>query len=95
MTWLAFGFLGFLIGNLTGLSASPIASVLIPTLFTLFGGSLLAYFSKLDEALRIVSSRCLAAFSLACLIGVYCGIAVNARQMLGPPPFQSVAASSR
>ena len=33
----AFAALGLLVGNLTGLSASPIAKALIPALFTLIG----------------------------------------------------------
>jgi hypothetical protein len=43
---LAFAALGFLVGNLTGLSASPIAAALVPALFTLVGGSFIAFFPK-------------------------------------------------
>jgi len=91
--WISYAILGFLVGNITGLSASPIASVLIPSLFTLGGGSLIGLFSKLDKSHRDLTARCLAAFGLACLAGLYGGILINSHHVLGSPPFAVVQAA--
>ena len=80
----AFAALGLLVGNLTGLSASPIAKALIPALFTLIGGSFVAFLSKVPPKDRIAAASAILSFSIACLIGTYIGIAVNAHELLGP-----------
>ena len=79
----AFLMLGFLIGNLTGLSASPITSVLIPTLFAFLGGSILVFLEKIAPADRRVASWSIGTFSFGCLVGTYLGIAVSAHNWLG------------
>ena len=80
----AFAALGLLVGNLTGLSASPIAKALIPALFTLIGGSFVAFISKVQPKDRSVAASAILSFSVACLMGTYIGIALNAHELLGP-----------
>src|SRR6516162_4249333 len=91
---IAFFALGFLIGNLTALSASPIAAILVPSLFTFMGGSVLAFFSKIHDKDRPVVWKSILSFSLACLAGIYIGIELNSRQLLGPIPFSAAKSSS-
>ena len=81
---LAYVFLGFLVGNVTGLSASPIATALVPALFALAGGSVLAFLKDLSPEDRILAGRAITGFSVGCLAGVYLAIIVTSRQLLGP-----------
>jgi hypothetical protein len=83
---LAFLALGFLVGNLTALSASPVAAAVVPALFTLAGGSVLAFLSNVPQQDRPVAANAILSFSLACLVGTYLGIVVNSHQLLGPVP---------
>jgi hypothetical protein len=83
----AFLALGFLVGNLTGLSASPLAGIIVPAAFTLVGGSALAFLSKVPERDRPIASGAILLFSIGCLLGVYIGVLVNTQQWLGPRPF--------
>jgi hypothetical protein len=78
----AFAALGLLVGNLTGLSASPIAKALIPALFTLIGGSFVAFIFKVHANDRSVAASAILSFSIACLICTYIGIALNAHELL-------------
>lgn len=87
----AFLALGFLVGNVTGLSASPIAMALIPAIFTLAGGSVLAFLSNVAEPERKIAAKAILAFSLGCLSGVYFGIVVTTHQLLGSPVAASPA----
>jgi hypothetical protein len=89
----AFLALGFLIGNLTALSGSPIVTALVPAIFALAGGSVLAFLSKLSEVDRPIASRAILAFSLACLAGTYLGIIVTSHQLLGQPPSPPVSST--
>jgi demethoxyubiquinone hydroxylase (CLK1/Coq7/Cat5 family) len=84
MLSIAFAALGFLVGNLTGLSASPIANALVPALFALVGGSFIAFLSSVPEKDRGVAAWAIMSFSVSCLAGAYLGILVNANQVLGP-----------
>jgi hypothetical protein len=87
----AFLALGFLVGNLTALSASPIVTALVPAIFAMVGGSILAFLSKLSEVDRPIAARAIMAFSLACLAGTYLGIIVTSHQLLGPSPSPAAA----
>jgi hypothetical protein len=78
----AFACLGFLIGNLVGLSATSALAVIIPLLFTFGGGSAIAFLPKLDTASRKLAATAVIALSLSCLIGVYFGIFVSEHQFL-------------
>lgn len=80
----AFAALGFLVGNLTGLSGSPIANALVPALFALIGGSFIAFLSSVPEQDRGVAASAIFSFSICCLAGAYLGVLVNAHKLLGP-----------
>lgn len=86
MIVLAFGSLGFLIGNLVGLSAESTVSVLIPLLFTFGGGSAVALLPKLGQADRLIAATAVVSLSVFCLLGVYAGIVVSERQLLSSAP---------
>jgi hypothetical protein len=84
MVVLAFVCLGFLIGNLVGLSAESALAVIVPLLFAFGGGSAVAFLHKLGPAERTRSAGAVVALSIGCLIGVYVGIVVSERQALSP-----------
>jgi len=88
---LAFVCLGFLIGNLVGMTSESTIAVLIPLLFTFAGGSAIAFLPKLDDATRKLAAGAVIALSLSCLSGVYCGIFVSERQLLSPPNIRKAA----
>jgi len=90
----AFASLGLLVGNVTALSASPIAQAVVPALFTLFGGSILVFLSRMNGDDRVVASQALFAFATSCLIGIYLGILTNEFQILGTPSVQTSAGNA-
>ena len=81
---LAFLMLGFLIGNLVGLTAESVVSVLVPLLFAFGGGSAIGFLHKLDSTARQAASKSILALAVACLIGTYVGILVSEHQLLTP-----------
>jgi hypothetical protein len=81
---LAFACLGFLIGNLVGLSSENTVAIIIPLLFTFGGGSAIAFLHKLDVGSRRMAATSVIALSLSCLLGVYSGIIVCEHQLLTP-----------
>ncbi len=83
MTVFAFACLGFLIGNLLGLSAESALSVVLPLLFA-FGGGFIAFLHKLEPADRRLAAGAVAALALSCLLGAYVGIAASEYQLLTP-----------
>jgi hypothetical protein len=92
----AFLMLGFLVGNITGLSGSPIALALVPAIFALAGGSVLAFLTSISEGDRKVASRAILLFSAGCLGGIYLGIIVTTHQLLGHAvPTQTQAATEQ
>lgn len=88
---LAFASLGFLIGNLVGLSAESTLKIILPLLFTFGGGSAAAFIPKLEPADRRVVAAAVVALSLSCLAGVYSGIVVCERHLLSPAATPLVA----
>jgi hypothetical protein len=80
----AFACLGFLIGNLVGLSAESALSVVVPLLFAFGGGSAVAFLHKLELSDRRLAAAAVVALSLSCLIGAYTGILVSEHQALSP-----------
>jgi hypothetical protein len=91
---IAFACLGFLIGNLVGLSSGSTLTVLIPLLFTFAGGSAVAFLPKLDVDTRRLAAAAVIALSLSCLAGVYSGIFVSERQLLSPPNIRSAVSAA-
>ena len=92
---LAFVCLGFLIGNLVGLSAESTLAVLIPLLFTFAGGSAVAFLPKLDVESRRLAAAAVIALSLSCMAGVYSGIFVSEHQLLSPSSTRASSSSTR
>jgi hypothetical protein len=76
--------LGFLIGNLVGLSATSALTIILPLLFALAGGSGIAFLHKLAPSERKLASAAVLGLSLSCLVGLYFGMTVSERQWLSP-----------
>ena len=81
---LSFFMLGFLIGNLAGLSAEGIVRDLLPLLFAFGGGSAVGLMNKLDQRDKRTAYKAIFALSLSCLLGTYTGILVSEYQILTP-----------
>lgn len=84
MGLVSFLMLGFLIGNLAGLSAEGIVRDLLPLLFAFGGGSAVGLMNKLDERAKRTAYQAIFALSLSCLLGAYTGILVSEYQILTP-----------
>jgi hypothetical protein len=84
--WLIAGFaaLGFLIGNLLGLSASPVVQSTISLLFALLGGSIVVFLHKLSPADRRVAGQLITSLAMATLVGTFVGIVISERRLLSP-----------
>lgn len=81
---LGFGTLGFLIGNLAGLTAESTVSALLSLLFAFAGGSAIGLLHKLDANAQKSAGLMVASLSIMCLTGVYSGIIVTEHQLLTP-----------
>lgn len=84
MTTAAFVTLGFLIGNLMGLSAESTLTTVLPLLLTFGGGSAVAFLHKLKPDERKRASAAVVALSVSCLAGAYAGILAAEYQILTP-----------
>lgn len=93
MVFLAFACLGFLVGNLIGLSAESTLGVVMPLLFAFGGGSALAFLHQISEANRRTAAKAVVSLTLACLVGTYAGIVVSERQWLTPVELRSTGGS--
>ncbi len=80
--FLAFTSLGYLVGNLVGLTAASVTGTLISLLFAFSGGSAIAFMHKIDADARTRANKAILALTLACLVGVYTGIYVSDNQLL-------------
>lgn len=80
----AFLVLGFLVGNLVGLSSAEIVTALVGLLFAFAGGSVIALLRRLTPEDRGLAARALLSLSIGCLAGTYMGIVVSERQLLSP-----------
>ena len=77
--WFAFASMGFLVGNIAGLTSAPITKPLLAAVLTFGGGSIIAFQTKLSkERLLPGALDAVAAFSLATLIGLYSALYVTA-----------------
>lgn len=84
MAAIAFLMLGFLIGNLVGMSAESMVATLMPLLFAFGGGSAIGLLHKVDEKSRSVAFTAILTLSVGCLAGTYLGVAVSEFQLLSP-----------
>jgi len=94
MTFVAFAALGFLIGNLVGLTSESVVSALMPLLFAFGGGTAVGFMPKLDPTAQRAASIAITALSLSCLLGTYVGIAVTEHQVLTPEPRRQARATA-
>ena len=84
MPILAFLSLGFLVGNLIGLSSDNVVTTILPLLFAFGGGSAVGFFHKIEEQFRKTAYQLIFALSISCLIGAYSGIVISEYQLLSP-----------
>jgi hypothetical protein len=91
MITFAFVCLGFLIGNLVGLSTDGVTRALLPLLFAFGGGSAVAFMQKVQPDDRRRAAAAIVALSLSCLVGVYSGIVVAEYQWLSPDSEKALA----
>jgi len=84
--WIVLGFLslGFLVGNIVGMTAQSVVTSLLGLLFAFAGGSVLSIMHKLDVADRNAAGQAVMALSLSCLLGIYSGIFVSEHRLLSP-----------
>lgn len=84
--WIVIGLaaLGFLIGNLVGLTAHSVVTAVLSLVFAFAGGSVIGLLGKVADADRKLAGQGICALSLTCLIGVYSGIAISEWRVLSP-----------
>lgn len=84
--WIVIGFaaLGFLIGNLVGLTASSVVTPLLGLLFTFVGGTVLSLIHKIGDEDRRIAGASIIAISVCCLAGIYLGILTTENRWLSP-----------
>ncbi len=94
--WLILGFcaLGFLIGNLTGMTSESVVTPLVGLLFAFVGTSILAVLHKLNIDDRRLAGKAVLALASCCLIGVYVGIIVTENRWLSPKARRNTPAIS-
>jgi hypothetical protein len=90
---LAFASLGFLIGNLVGMTASSVVVPIAGLLFAFVGGSAIGFLHKVDAHTRTLASKAILSLCLSCFVGVYLGVAVSEYQLLTPGRNKAVQAS--
>jgi hypothetical protein len=84
--WLvaAYSALGFLVGNLAGLSAAKVTTSLLGLLFAFGGGTAIALLKNLNDEQRRMAGQAILALSVSCLLGTYTGIGVAEYQLMTP-----------
>jgi hypothetical protein len=81
--------LGLLVGILTGLTSSSIATTILASIFTLAGGSIAHLLQKSDAQRKLIGSV-LTGFALSCLLGVFVGIYAKVNRILDVAPSASI-----
>lgn len=80
----AFSSIGFLIGAIVALSEDHLARVAVPLLFSLFGGSIIAFGRQLSGPEKKDSHIALLSISLGCVGGILVGILCTQYRWLSP-----------
>lgn len=80
----AFTMLGFLTGNLIGLTRESVVNGFLPLLFAFGGGSIVAFLGKIDEDIRPLAAWSLGYVCLSCIGGIYFALLVVEHQWLTP-----------
>ena len=83
MDWITGASLGLLVGLLVGLSTSPVTATVVGALAALLGG-VFGLAEKLPTGLSSAGARRLAAFALACVVALLCGVLMRTYQVLAP-----------
>jgi len=88
MRWTLLGCasLGLIIGIMTGMSVSPIVSVVVGLIFAFAGGSVIIMIKGRNAEDRIIIGQSIFALSLAALIGVALGVKVREGDWLQTMP---------
>ena len=84
MCWVAFSFLGLLVGNIVGLTSASISNTVLAAIFAFIGGSVVTFQSKLTNEQIRFALHAITAFSIFTLFGIYIGILVKEYQLLSP-----------
>lgn len=74
LPFFSFGVTGLLLGCMVAFSSDHLSRVLIPLIFSLFGGSLATFGGSLSEPLRRDAYKGILALSSFCLVGIVVGI---------------------
>ena len=84
--WLILGFaaLGFLIGNLVGLTSESVVTQTIGLLFAVMGGSLIVLLKGLQPDDRRLAGKMILSLSVMALLGVVSGIVISENRLLSP-----------
>ncbi len=84
--WIVIGFaaLGFLIGNLVGLTAHSVVTSVLTLMFAFAGSSIIAFLGKISPDDRRVAGQAICGLSLCCVLGTYAGIATSEWRLLSP-----------
>ncbi|MGV3571440.1 MAG: hypothetical protein ACO1PB_12640 [Ramlibacter sp.] len=85
LDWLAGGSLGLLVGLLTGLSVSPVASIVVGAVAALLGG-VFGLAEKASPRLGSAGGHRLTAFALATVVALVAGILLRTHHVLSPSP---------
>ena len=77
----AFVCLGLLVGVLSGLANSPIATALLAALFTFAGGSAVHLVERKPTE-RLLIASIVTSFAISCLVGLFGGVVVKENRLL-------------
>lgn len=82
--WIIISFtsLGFLIGNLVGLTSESTVVSLIGLLFVFAGSSAVSFMHKLSDHDKNNAGKAIMSLSISCLIGLYASIIISDNQLL-------------
>lgn len=90
MGWFAaaFIFLGFLVGQIVGMTSASVTTSIIGLLFTFAGGTAVGMLHKLTPEQRRLAAMAVTLLSIFCTVGIYTGILVKEHDLLSPkrPP---------
>jgi hypothetical protein len=81
---LAFSSTGFLIGIMTAFSSDHLSRIVVPLIFALFGGSLMAFGQKVSPEQRTVAYASLLSITGACAFGIIIGVLCVEHKWLSP-----------
>ncbi len=82
---LGFAIFGFMIGNIAGLSTAELTITLLGLLFSIIGGSIIAFIKNIDHSMQKLAGKALFFFSLMVIIGLYIGLFVRINDLLSTP----------